>query len=105
MTKSLTEKWKDGKLTFGKMYWCCDKEKNIAKLVHINRKFFEWDITIDVTKDVKEVLAPVPSYDEYKDLYDSNKQVMKALQDQNTKYFEKITKDLELIKKTLNIKE
>jgi predicted transcriptional regulator len=65
MTKTLTEQWKDGKLTFGKMYWCCDKEKNIAKLVNINRKFFEWDIATDVTKDVKEVLAPVPNYEEF----------------------------------------
>lgn len=98
MTKSLTEKWKNGKLTFGKMYWCCDKEKNIAKLVYINRKFFEWDITTDVTKDVKEVLAPVPNYEEYKHLQEQLKEANEVIEslrtydftvdDENAEYYQ-----------------
>ena len=55
---------------------------------------------LDLLSDILQVLN---TYLLLKDA--TNNQVMKALQDQNTKYFEKITKDLELIKKTLNIKE
>lgn len=35
----------------------------------------------------------------------TNNQLMKELQHQNTEYFERIVKDLNLIKKALNIKE
>ena len=35
----------------------------------------------------------------------TNNQLMQELQHQNTEYFEKITKDLDLIKKELGIKE
>lgn len=55
---------------------------------------------LDLLSDILQVLN---TYLLLKDA--TNNQVMKALQDQNTKYFEKITKDLELIKKALNIKE
>ena len=35
----------------------------------------------------------------------SNNDLMRELQNQNTEYFERIVKDLDLIKKALNIKE
>lgn len=69
MTKSLTEKWKDGELIFGKTYWCSDDEGNVAKLVLVNKnRFYEWTLGAEVTKDVKEVLAPVPSYKQLTDM-------------------------------------
>ena len=69
MTKTLTEQWRDGKLIFGKTYWCSDDEGNVAKLVLVNNdRFYEWTLGTEVTKDVKEVLAPVPSYDEHNEL-------------------------------------
>lgn len=74
MTKTLTEQWKDGELHFGKTYWCSDDEGNVAKLVLVNNdRFYEWTLGTEVTKDVKEVLAPVPSYDEYNGLKQDNK--------------------------------
>lgn len=33
----------------------------------------------------------------------NNNQIMKALQDQNTKYFERIVKDLDLIKQKIGV--
>lgn len=56
--------------------------------------------TLDLLSDVLQVYN---TYLLQKDA--TNNQIMKALQDQNTRYFEKITKDLESIKKALNIKE
>lgn len=55
---------------------------------------------LDLLSDILQVLN---TYLLLKDA--TNNQVMKALQDQNTKYFEKITKDLDLIKQKLGIKE
>lgn len=68
MTKSLTEQWKNGKLPVGEYYiktkrWGCDGKW------HYNRKedvdYFDGDWRFYQDYSVKEVLAPVPSYDEH----------------------------------------
>ena len=67
MTKSLTEKWKDGELPIGHYYV---KRKN--GMVFIDNTILQFD-EMPITKlawsdKTEEVLAPVPSYDEYKEL-------------------------------------
>ena len=65
MTKSLTEQWKDGKLENG-YYWCriLDNEKE-AFMQHLIAGHFQYSPSF-----IKEVLAPVPSYKEWKELKD-----------------------------------
>jgi hypothetical protein len=71
MTKKLTEQWRNRTLPNGKTFWCQDDEGNVAKLIHIRRKFFEWTISEqDDTEQVKEVLALVPTYEEWKAAYE-----------------------------------
>lgn len=66
MSKELTEQWRNGTLPNGKTFWCQDDEGNVAKLINIRGKFFEWTISEqDDTEQVKEVLAPVPTYDQF----------------------------------------
>jgi hypothetical protein len=66
MSRELTEKWQNGTLPNGKTFWCQDDEGNVAKLIHIRGKFFEWTISEqDDTEQVKEVLAKVPTYEEW----------------------------------------
>ena len=65
MSKELTEQWKDGTLDNG-MYYVVAKDEDglyITRDTH-DRMFNVWGILRD--KDVKEVLAPVPSYEEWK---------------------------------------
>jgi hypothetical protein len=67
MSKELTEKWKDGTLDNG-MYYVVAKDEDglyITRDTH-DRMFNVWGILRD--KDVKEVLAPVPSYNEVKEI-------------------------------------
>lgn len=71
MTKTLTEQWREGTLPDGAYYILVDKyEQNEPEMdvgVCYNSNF-EWWI-------VKEVLAPVPSYDEWKKLDDELKEL------------------------------
>jgi hypothetical protein len=68
MTKTLTEQWKDGELPVGSYY--INLVGGIEKV-----DFFEgleWERTKDF--GIEEVLAPVPSYDEYCNLvFQANK--------------------------------
>lgn len=62
----LTEQWKKGELESGKEYWVrlTDEWKNSIEQVYFNGEDFElFDID-----DIEEVLAPVPSYEEWKQL-------------------------------------
>ena len=61
MTKTLTEQWREGTLPLG-TYYIVNKKgyEEIDKSIAIGEL---WNNT-----DLKEVLAPVPSYDEYKKL-------------------------------------
>ena len=66
MTKDLTEQLKNGELETGKEYWVrlTDEWKNSIEQVYFNGENFErFDID-----DVKEVLAPVSSYEEWQQL-------------------------------------
>lgn len=63
---TLTEQWKKGELESGKEYWVrlTDEWKNSIEQVYFNGEDFErFDID-----DIEEVLAPVPSYEEYQQL-------------------------------------
>ena len=72
MTKSLTEKWKDGELEDGyyytnkvvypETYPSCDE--HIVESIDL----YCFDYGFDDDEDICEVLAPVPSYEEYKEL-------------------------------------
>jgi len=62
MTKTLTEKWKNGELPDGAYYILVDKYEQNEPEIDIGVCYnsnFQWWI-------VKEVLAPVPSYEEWK---------------------------------------
>jgi len=101
MTKTLTEQWREGKLIFGKTYWCSDDEGNVAKLVLVNNnRFYEWTLGTEVTKDVKEVLAPVPSYEEYEDILQQNVNQESAIEtyiEENKRLQEQIKEANEII--------
>ena len=72
MTKTLTEQWKKKELKDGD-YYVLNKAGDIVCDYYIEI-LGHFDSVL--TENVKEVLAPVPNYEEYKDLYDSNKQLM-----------------------------
>ena len=59
MTKSLTEQWKDGELTCGAYYVNRLGETRVYLVKYEDEKN---------THEIYEVLAPVPSYEEYKKL-------------------------------------
>lgn len=64
MTKSLTEQWKDGTLDYGwyyiKVYWGAGYDVVFDNYNATTREFVDFD-----KKAIKEVLAPVPSYEEF----------------------------------------
>jgi hypothetical protein len=63
MTKTLTKQWKDGELP-REFYYIRDRRKEVYLSCLIDYKTEKgW---------VKEVLAPVPSYEEYRELLDLN---------------------------------
>ena len=73
MTKSLTEQWRDGKLPIGKYYiktkwWGCDGKWHYEKEEDID--YIDGDLRFYQDDAVAEVLAPVPSYEEWKELKD-----------------------------------
>lgn len=61
-SEQLTEQWKDGKLPAGR-YWVKYRSGRID----------DWDLlggkTIETKPEIVEVLAPMPSYDEWKESY------------------------------------
>ena len=77
MTKTLTKKWKDGELPVGSYY---------IKLVgDVERVDFFGGLKWERTKDfgIEEVLAPVPSFDEFQRLQDENKKLKEQIDDAN----------------------
>lgn len=65
MTKSLTEKWKDGELEEG-FYYILFASRFDKDYIAIDMFIQdEKDFMYSCCEDVKEVLAPVPSYDEF----------------------------------------
>ena len=89
MTKSLTEKWKDVELDGG-YYYLLMKDETL-RIDHTKYKFWNKTICWEHIDEhfVKEVLAPVPSYDEYKRLVSKTEQLEKKLKIA-TKAFEDI---------------
>ena len=67
MTKSLTEKWKDGELPEGEYFAITTWSDEIHKLYFEGDYFLDTEVPLD-NSVIVEVLAPVPSYDEYKKL-------------------------------------
>jgi len=77
MTKTLTEQWKDGELPIGHYYV---KRKN--GMVFIDNTILQFD-EMPITKlawsdKTEEVLAPVPSYEQFIGLMDDSKELDKA---------------------------
>ena len=75
MTKTLTEQWREGTLPEGEYFAITTWSDEIRPLSFYGDCFLDTEVPLD-NSVIVEVLAPVPSYDEYKDLYDSNKQLM-----------------------------
>lgn len=65
-SQDLTKLWKRGKLEFGKEYYVRFEDGEISTArwcYYTNQDRYGFDVD-----DIVEVLAPVPSYEEYKDL-------------------------------------
>jgi hypothetical protein len=62
MTKTLTEQWRDGTIEYG-LYYVRIVGRNDITIA---------DTNLDEELNVEEVLAPVPSYEEYNDLIQKN---------------------------------
>lgn len=67
MTKTLTEQWSDGTLPERWYYVVRERDDEILMLYFEGDYFLDTDVPID-SENIKEVLAPVPSYDEYQTL-------------------------------------
>ena len=108
MSKELTEKWKNSELPED-CYYILDKNGHIRKertcyYSHTEEQCF----CFMSNKDIEEVIEPVPSYDEYKELTqkvgrleldsEAQDQVITHLQDENKKLKEQIDEANELIK-------
>lgn len=71
MTKTLTEQWKDGELSNGR-YYVKDWDGTINRFVAQNKILWRDSNNPIYASERIEVLAPVPSYDEYRELLDLN---------------------------------
>ena len=79
MTKTLTEQWREG--TLEQRYYYVKYFGNGQKpFVEIELKNFLLDLVKVKDKDKIEVLAPVPSYDEYKELVSNSDKLEKRLE-------------------------
>ena len=74
MTKSLTEKWKDGMLERGYYYFKTIYDELLIGSYSPSENMFI-TATFDYRASVKEVLAPVPSYEEYKEIDNDLKEI------------------------------
>lgn len=79
MSKTLTEQWKDGKLEKG-TYWCINSWTDEIGMFYFEGDYFiDCDVPLD-DDNIEEVLAPVPSYDEYKQLVSKTDELEKKLE-------------------------
>lgn len=81
MTKTLTEQWREGTLPED-CYYILTKNGHIRKdrtcfYSHTDEQCF----CFTSNRDIEEVLAPVPSYDEYKRLQKQLKEANKAIKE------------------------
>lgn len=94
MSKTLTEKWREGTLPEDTYYWKVCKENWIAD----KYEMYDYTKVCDVNKI--ECLEPVPSYDEYQDIIQQNVNQESAIET----YIERIKeleKKLEIATKAL----
>ena len=78
MTKSLTEKWKNGELKTGAYYieWSYDCDPRPSYMIDFfDKEYNDGEFMLQRHKYIDEVLAPVPAYDEYKQFADLSKKV------------------------------
>lgn len=77
MTKTLTEQWKDGELETGHYYiqWSYDCDPRPSYMIDFfDKEYNDGEFMLQRHKYIDEVLAPVPSYDEYCNLvFQANK--------------------------------
>lgn len=77
MSKELTEQQKSGKLKTGHYYF---KTKNDVKIGFLYKGFkCPYDGKYNTIDDVVEVLAPVPTYEEWEELQESNDGLSKLM--------------------------
>ena len=84
MTKTLTEQWREGTLDGG-YYYLKMKDGNVF-IDHTEYIFWSHEIRWE-TKDssyIKEVLSPVPNYEEYKELVRKSDKLDKIMSDSAT---------------------
>lgn len=79
MTKTLNEQWREGTLPAG--FYYLEMNDGLVIIDHtiyvVGEKIYRWELSsVDY---VKEVLAPVPSYDEYQKLQKRLEIATKAL--------------------------
>lgn len=82
-SKTLTERWKKGELPEGEEYWVIlTDEWYLRKPVEPVRAFYSCDCEFEgyYDDDIKEVLAPVPSYDEWKEYQELEEDYKKNVQ-------------------------
>jgi hypothetical protein len=65
-SQDLTEQWKKGELPYGN-YYVKNIYGNVVNDIYRDNKYDEWILHSD--KEICEVLAPVPSYEEWKQLH------------------------------------
>ena len=111
--KSLTEQWKDG--TLEQKYYYVKFDCKPRPFVEIELKNFLLDLVKVKDRDNIEVLAPVPDFDEYKELVSKADKLNKIMCDTQTNtldcmqieidglniYIERLEKQLEISKKAL----
>jgi hypothetical protein len=73
MTKTLTEKWKDGELPEG-FYYVLLRDSNDIYIRYLDQT--KYSVYFEC---FKEVLAPVPSYYEYEELVSKTEELQKKL--------------------------
>ena len=80
---NLTEQWKKGELPEGE-YWCLSICDDIDKLYCYQNSFWKYKTEDDyygVPVEIKQVLAPVPSYEEYQKLKESREELNSDIAD------------------------
>lgn len=95
MTKSLTEQWKDGELTDG-IYYVSLRDSNDIHIRYLDQTKYSVYF-----KCFKEVLAPVPSYEEWKELVDSQKAAKKVVNSKTENRVCKLEQQLAIATKAL----
>lgn len=101
MTKTLTEKWQKGTLPNGDYYLkVCGNLTGKEFFVYDNCINGKWKYTLD--RNVIDVIAPVPSYEEYKNLQEENNKLADLITDINNKWLKTI-KERKHLEKRLEI--